>query len=331
MADYEIERVVSREALRTDSFVPSLRPERFTDYPGQDRVKQNLEIFVAAAKGRNEALDHVLLHGPPGLGKTSLARIVAKELGVAFFQTSGPVIERPGDLAGILTSLEERAILFIDEIHRLSIVVEEILYSAMEDFELDIIVGQGSTSRTIKMPLKPFTLIGATTRLASLSRPLVSRFGIKERFEFYEPEALTQIILRTAQKCNIDIEEPAAYELARRSRGTPRIANRLLRRVRDFAEVDGQDRIQSQSVAKALMAMEIDHEGLDPMDRSLLRTIMEQYDGGPVGIDTLSHTIGEDKSTLEDVYESFLVYRGFIKRGPRGREITPKGRAHVAA
>lgn len=334
VANVRRERYISAEANdeeKNQESIPEsrLRPQRFVDYPGQQRAKDNLRIYVNAAKKRQQALDHVLLHGPPGLGKTSLARIISYELGVGFMQTSGPAIEKPGDLAGILAGLAKRSVLFIDEIHRLSIVVEEILYSAMEDFYIDVVVGQGPTARTVKMPIQPFTLIGATTRMSMLSSPLVSRFGINERFDFYDEASLALIVKRSAGIEGIRISDDAANELARRSRGTPRIANRLLRRVRDFAEVKNEGIIERSRVEQALAAMEIDLRGLEPLDRHYLSTIVERYGGGPVGIDTLAHTVGEDKATLEEVYEPFLVHQGFVARGPRGREITDLGKRHL--
>lgn len=329
----KIERYVDAKPIDEDSSLApieaTIRPTKFEDYPGQERAKENLKVYVTAAKSRGKALDHVLLHGPPGLGKTTLAKIVATELGVPFYQTSGPSIERAGDLAGVLAGLEENAVLFIDEIHRLSTAVEEVLYSAMEDFCMDIVVGQGPAARTVRMPLQPFTLIGATTRLSLLTSPLVSRFGIQERLEFYEDKSLARILERSAGIQGFALSHEGALALARRSRGTPRTANRLLRRVWDFTEVSGENEIGPERVATALSSMEIDHLGLEPLDRRILATIRDRYDGGPVGIDTLSHTIGEDKTTLEDVYEPFLVYRGLLTRGPRGRELSPEGSAHL--
>jgi Holliday junction DNA helicase RuvB len=307
-----------------------LRPQTFEEYPGQDRAKNNLKIFVEAAKRRGKPLDHVLLHGPPGLGKTSLARIVARELGVNFVQTSGPAVEKAGDLAGILTGLSGQTVLFIDEIHRLNIVVEEVLYSAMEDSYVDLVVGQGPTARSVKMPIEPFTLIGATTKVASLSQPLISRFGIQERFEFYDDDSLSRIILRSAHIEGFTIGHESSLELARRSRGTPRIANRLLRRVADFALVAGEPLIGVERIEAALGAMDIDANGLDPLDRKLLSTLLHTYGGGPVGIEALSQSIAEDRSTVEEVYEPFLVHKGWIKRGPRGRELTSSGR-HIVS
>jgi len=329
-----IERIISAEATsdelefeaRPES---SIRPLRFGDYPGQVRAKENLQVFVQAAKKMEKPLDHVLLHGPPGLGKTTLARIIANELGVPFIQTSGPALDNQRDLAGILVGMEPRSVFFIDEIHRLSKEVGEVLYSAMEDYTLDLIVGQGPAARTRQVPLQPFTLVGATTRLSLLTRPLLGRFGIQERLEFYDETSLTEILLRTARVSDTEIERDAAGELARRCRGTPRTANRLFRRVKDFAVVHDESVISKRRVAQALAAMEIDEMGLEPMDRLLLKTISERYSGGPVGLDTLAHTIGEEPSTVEDVYEPFLVYRGLVTRGPRGREITALGQSKV--
>ncbi|MBF0440992.1 MAG: Holliday junction branch migration DNA helicase RuvB [Oligoflexales bacterium] len=306
-----------------------IRPDRFIEYPGQKNVKGNLQIYVKAALQRNQPLDHILLHGPPGLGKTTLARIIANELGVAFYQTSGPSIEKSGDLVGILAGIEEKGVIFIDEIHRLSITVEEILYSAMEDFSVDILIGQGPTARISKMPINPFTLIGATTRVALLSGPLVSRFGIKERLEYYDDDSLVEILQRSSRVLDIDLSQEGAYELARRSRGTPRIANRLLRRVRDFADCNGIKKFGKEIIKLTLSRLEIDIMGLDQMDRKILSVIRDHYSGGPVGLETLSATIGEDRTTIEDVYEPFLLNQGFLIRGPRGREITTRGLDHL--
>ncbi|MDA9950946.1 Holliday junction branch migration DNA helicase RuvB [Oligoflexaceae bacterium] len=329
----KIERLVDSKPIEIDNSYTQLetgiRPERFDDYPGQVRAKENLQVYVKAAKNRQQAMDHVLLHGPPGLGKTTLARIIANELEVPFFQTSGPSIDKAGDLAGILAGLEKNAVLFIDEIHRLSTAVEEVLYSAMEDYCMDIIVGQGPAARTVRMPLQPFTLIGATTRLSLLSRPLVSRFGIQERMEFYDERSLAEILKRSAEIQSFSLSSEGALALAQRSRGTPRTANRLLRRVWDFTEVEGEQQISPSRVDGALQSMEIDKLGLEPIDRNILKTIEERYAGGPVGLDTLAHTVGEDKTTLEDVYEPFLVFSGLIVRGSRGREITDLGRDHI--
>lgn len=308
-----------------------LRPSRFEDYPGQDRIKENLHIAVQAAKRRDQPLDHILLHGPPGLGKTTLAQIVANEVGSAFFHSSGPAIERPGDLAGILAGMQERSILFIDEIHRLPVTVEEVLYTAMEDFCIDVLVGQGPTARSVRMDLPPFTLIGATTRLASLSRPLVSRFGIVERLEFYDEKALTQIIERSSRIWKMTLQADGAHALAKRSRGTPRVANRLLRRVRDYADFKGLSEVTLGLVDEALDRLEIDVCGLDNMDRQILRAIRDRYAGGPVGLDTLAATVGEERATIEEVYEPFLVHRGFLSRMPRGRVITSYGMDHLTA
>lgn len=323
----EIERFVGTTERAEDRTVaPSLRPQTFADYPGQNTVKANLETYVSAALQRGSTLDHVLLHGPPGLGKTTLAQIVAKAMGSAFVATSGPSIERPGDLAGILASLSDGAVLFIDEIHRLSIQVEEVLYSAMEDFSLDLVVGQGPTARSMRMPLQPFTLIGATTKLSRLSRPFLSRFGIQERLEFYDDEALMSIVMRSSEQLGIPISEGAAGELAKRSRGTPRVANRLLRRVWDFAHVANKSVIDHDVVSYSLERLGIDGYGLDRTDRDILKTMLERYGGGPVGIETLGASLGEERATLEDVFEPYLVHKGYIQRGPRGRSVTPLGK-----
>ena len=333
-SSYKIERVISPQVLSEDSESTNvdnqLRPRKFSEYPGQERVTDNLKVYVSAALKREKSLDHVLLHGPPGLGKTTLAMIIANELGVPYTQSSGPCIDKPGDLAGILAGLERGSVLFIDEIHRLPIAVEEILYSAMEDFFIDIMIGQGNTARSVRMPLQPFTLIGATTRMALLSAPLVSRFGIQERLEFYDDVSLVAIIQRSAAIDGVHISKNASLSLAKRSRGTPRVANRLIRRVRDFADVNDESTISEERVTQALSRLQIDEFGLDPMDRKILQCISERYDGGPVGLETLSHTVGEDKSTIEEVYEPFLVHTGFLARGPRGRELTALGQKHVS-
>ena len=308
-----------------------LRPARFEDYPGQDRIKENLKIAVAASRKRGQPLDHVLLHGPPGLGKTTLAQILSHEMGSQFFHSSGPAIERPGDLAGILAGLSEGSLLFIDEIHRMPVNVEEVLYTAMEDFCIDVIVGQGPTARSVRMDLPPFTLVGATTRLASLSRPFVSRFGIVERLEFYDDEALSTIVGRSSRIWQMDITADAARALAERSRGTPRIANRLLRRVRDYADFLDASAVDVQIVDGALQRLEIDAVGLDSLDRQILRIIRDRYAGGPVGIETLAATVGEEGATIEEVYEPYLVFRGFVSRMPRGRILTPLGANHLEA
>lgn len=306
-----------------------LRPRTLDEYLGQSELKEKLRIFIQAALQRNEPLDHVLLHGHPGLGKTSLAGIISRELGVPFRATSGPVIERPGDLAAILTNLEPRSVLFIDEIHRLNHVVEEILYPAMEDFQLDIIIGQGPSARTIKLDLPPFTLVGATTRAGLLSPPLRDRFGVVLRLEFYRVDDLKQIVLRAARIMGQAIDDEGAEEIARRSRGTPRIANRLLRRVRDFAEVRAQGFITRDVADMALKMLDVDERGFDRMDRRILSTIIDKYDGGPVGIETLAAAVSEEKDTLEEVYEPFLIQQGFLKKTPRGRVATRLAFEHL--
>ena len=317
-------RIISTEQENDDDIQldRSLRPIRFQDFVGQDRIKENLGVFITAAKARREALDHVLFCGPPGLGKTTLANIIAHELGVGIKSTSGPVLERAGDLAAILTNLEDHDVLFIDEIHRLNRVVEEILYPAMEDFQLDIIIGQGPGARSIKLDLPRFTLVGATTRTGLLTSPLRDRFGVIERLAFYTPEELRLVVQRSAELLRIPTEPGAAAEIARRSRGTPRIANRLLRRVRDFAEVQGDGNITQAVVASSMERLEVDEKGFDNMDRRLLLMIIEKFGGGPVGLDTLAAAINEEKDTLEDVYEPFLLQEGFLDRTPRGRQAT---------
>jgi Holliday junction DNA helicase RuvB len=313
-----------------DNQEQQIRPSRFADYPGQDAVKNNLQVYVSAAKMRNRPLDHSIFHGPPGLGKTTLAKIVAYELDAPFYQTSGPSIDKPGDLAGILAGIEPGGVLFIDEIHRLPITVEEILYSAMEDFAVDILVGQGPSARTVRMPINPFTLVGATTRMSSLSAPLVSRFGIQEHLEFYDAESLATILKRSAAVWGLELTPEGAMGLAQRSRGTPRIANRLLRRVRDFADFGGLARLDAELVDLTLNRLHIDKAGLDKMDRRILRIIQDRYLGGPVGIEALAATIGEERATIEDVYEPFLLHQGFLRRGSRGRELTSQGVSHLA-
>ncbi|HPJ97031.1 MAG TPA: Holliday junction branch migration DNA helicase RuvB [Syntrophales bacterium] len=300
----------------------SLRPKMLAEYIGQEKVKKNLAIFIDAAKGRKEALDHVLLYGPPGLGKTTLAYIVSRELGVDIKVTSGPVIERPGDLAAILTNLHEHDILFIDEIHRLSHVVEEILYPAMEDYHIDILIGQGPSARSMKLEIPHFTLVGATTRAGLLTSPLRDRFGISFRFDFYTPEELAVIVKRSAQILDIVIDRDGAQELARRSRGTPRIANRLLKRVRDYAQVKAEGVINHAVAIEALEQFEVDERGFDQMDRTILLTVIDKFSGGPVGIENLSAAIGEEKTTLEDVYEPYLIQEGYLQRTARGRVAT---------
>jgi Holliday junction DNA helicase RuvB len=316
-------RIIEPEQNADDCrFDRSLRPVRFDDFVGQNKIKENLRVFIDAAKGRGEALDHVLFCGPPGLGKTTLAIIIAHELGVDIKATSGPVLERAGDLAAILTNLQERDVLFIDEIHRLNRVVEEILYPALEDFQLDIIIGQGPGARSIKLDLPHFTLIGATTRTGLLTSPLRDRFGVIDRLNFYDPKELSTIVQRSAGLLRVDIEPDAAFEIAGRSRGTPRIANRLLRRVRDFAQVQGDGMIDRKIVTGAMQRLEVDEKGLDNMDRRLLLTIIDKFEGGPVGLETLAAALNEEKDTIEDVYEPFLIQEGFLDRTPRGRQAT---------
>jgi Holliday junction DNA helicase RuvB len=309
-------------------FENALRPLSFRDFSGQKKVVENLEVFVEAAKYRGEPLDHTLLHGPPGLGKTTLSNIIANELGVGFKLTSGPVLDKPGDLAGILTSLEPRDVLFIDEIHRLSPVVEEYLYSAMEDYRIDIMIDKGPSARSIQIDLNPFTLVGATTRSGLLTAPLRARFGINMHLEYYAPETLASIVERSSGILDVPITEDAALIIARRSRGTPRIANALLRRVRDFAQVKGTGRIDSKITEVALTALNIDQYGLDEIDNKILLTIIDKFRGGPVGITTIATAIGEDSGTVEEVYEPFLIMEGFIKRTPRGRMVTELAYRH---
>jgi Holliday junction DNA helicase RuvB len=301
-----------------------LRPRVLDDYIGQDRVRENLQVSIAAARQRGEALDHVLLYGPPGLGKTTLAYVIANELGTAIRSTSGPVLEKPGDLAGILTNLTDREVLFIDEIHRMSPTIEEILYPALEDYELDILIGQGPSARSVKVPLQKFTLIGATTRAGLLTAPLRSRFGIVHRLEFYTPADLEEIVRRSARILEVPMEAGAAAEIARRSRGTPRIANRLLRRVRDYAQVRADGTIAVDVAHAALKLLEVDEYGFDEVDRKLLRTIIEKFGGGPVGVNSIAAAISEERDTIEDIYEPFLIQAGFLDRTPRGRMATPR-------
>lgn len=327
--DFDPSRIVAMEEQPADDWQYSLRPRKLTEYIGQDKAKANLSIFIKAAMSRGEALDHVLLYGPPGLGKTTLAGIIANELGVNFRQTSGPAIERQGDLAALLTNLQEHDVLFIDEIHRLSRNVEEVLYSAMEDFALDIIIGKGPSARSIRLDIAPFTLIGATTKAGSLAAPLRDRFGVISRLEYYTPDSLVHIIKRAAEILEIQIEDNGAREIARRSRGTPRIANRLLKRVRDVAQVEGNGVITDAVADKALQMLEVDHAGLDHTDRRMLDTMIRKFGGGPVGLDTLAAAISESTDTIEDIYEPFLIQLGYINRTPRGRIVTRAGYEHM--
>ena len=307
----------------------NIRPQKFSDFIGQNKVIENLKVFVNAAKQRNEALDHVLLYGPPGLGKTSLAHIIANELNKNIVTTSGPILERPKDLAGILTNLQEGDVLFIDEIHRLNPSIEEYLYSAMEDFKIEIVIGEGAHSRSITLNLKPFTLVGATTRAGLLTAPMLARFGIQLKMDYYDVDDLFKIILRSAKILNLPIEEKAAYEIARRSRGTPRIANRLLRRARDFAQIKGNGTLTYQIAKLSLNSLNIDEEGLDHTDVKILKTIIHKFNGGPVGLKTLAIAVGEEPGTLEEVYEPYLIIKGFLERTPRGRKATLKAYKHL--
>ncbi|MDQ0299842.1 Holliday junction DNA helicase RuvB [Salibacterium salarium] len=324
------ERVVSQVAYGTDDQLESsIRPVDFSQYIGQGKVKKNLEVFIEAAKMREESLDHVLLYGPPGLGKTTLAMIIATEMGVNIRTTSGPAIERPGDLAAVLTALEPGDVLFIDEIHRLPRSVEEVLYPAMEDFCIDIIIGKESTARSVQLDLPPFTLIGATTRAGMLSAPLRDRFGVHSRLEYYNKEELSQIVTRSGDLLEVPIDEEASVEMARRSRGTPRVANRLLRRVRDFAQVQGSGVISLEMADSALEKLQVDRLGLDEIDHKLLASIIEKFRGGPVGVEAIAATIGEEANTLEDVYEPYLMQIGFLVRTPRGRMVTSQAYEHL--
>ncbi|MCH8536389.1 MAG: Holliday junction branch migration DNA helicase RuvB [Alkalimonas sp.] len=325
----EADRFMQPTASRDDEALDrAIRPRLLADYTGQEHVCEQMAIFIEAARGRGEPLDHLLIFGPPGLGKTTLAMIVANEMKVNIKTTSGPVLEKAGDLAALLTNLEENDVLFIDEIHRLSPVVEEILYPAMEDYQLDIMIGEGPAARSIKLDLPPFTLIGATTRAGALTSPLRDRFGIVQRLEFYKVSELTQIILRSASYLNLELDEAGATEIARRSRGTPRISNRLLRRVRDYAQVKSDGTVTASLAADALKMVDVDAEGFDYMDRKLLLAIIEKFMGGPVGLDNLAAAIGEEKDTIEDVIEPFLIQQGFIQRTPRGRVASPRAYQH---
>ena len=326
----EADRLVGAQELTEDTVIDrAIRPKLLEDYQGQPHVKEQMQIFIEAAKNRSEALDHLLIFGPPGLGKTTLANIVANEMGVSIKTTSGPVLEKAGDLAALLTNLEENDVLFIDEIHRLSPVVEEVLYPAMEDYQLDIMIGEGPAARSIKLDLPPFTLIGATTRAGALTSPLRDRFGIVQRLEFYKVADLANIIMRSAKVLNMDMGEDAATEVAQRSRGTPRIANRLLRRVRDYADVKSDGVVSVEIAKQALDMVNVDSAGFDYMDKKLLTTMIEKFDGGPVGLDNIAAAIGEERDTIEDVIEPYLIQQGFLQRTPRGRIAAPRAYTHL--
>ena len=319
------ERLITPGRVDEDAqYDAGLRPRSLDEYIGQDRLRENLQVSITAARGRNEALDHVLLYGPPGLGKTTLAYVIGNELGVAVRATAGPVIERPGDLAGMLTDLQEHAVLFIDEIHRMAPAIEEILYPAMEDYELDIVIGQGPGARSVKVPLQRFTLIGATTRAGLLTSPLRARFGIVHRLDFYTHKDIEEIVRRSARILGVSLHDDAAAEIARRARGTPRIANRLLRRVRDYAQVRADGRITGDVARSAMELLEVDDNGFDEVDRRLLRTIIDKFSGGPVGVNSLAAAINEERDAIEDIYEPFLIQAGFLDRTPRGRVATPR-------